>query len=240
MRSLPTHKWRVVQRPIDVLLVLIDARAPREVGVHPPALHTSKGLRLAVESVEGGIAHLLELVDVQWQDTESGRNINGFHHHRVLQAPTQRDDRHAAIALRTHLGKSAWLVAGGHQEQVAARVHDVLQLRVERASRNSAGPLPRFVADVLNMALVAVPHEQDLHIARHSIPGVGHHPIERLANDVDTFLHRQAPDKGNENHVWVCLQAHPFLQLHLACALAFDEGSLAIVDLQQRVRPRVP
>eukprot|EP00429_Kryptoperidinium_foliaceum_P038666 CAMPEP_0176176678 /NCGR_PEP_ID=MMETSP0120_2-20121206/90495_1 /TAXON_ID=160619 /ORGANISM="Kryptoperidinium foliaceum, Strain CCMP 1326" /LENGTH=420 /DNA_ID=CAMNT_0017514723 /DNA_START=50 /DNA_END=1312 /DNA_ORIENTATION=+ len=234
------HEGRVAERPIDVLLVLVNTRAPREVGLHASALHVLEQLRLVVEGVQRAIADLLVLVDVKRQDPKPCCQLRRLHNHRVLQAATHRDDRHTAVALRAHLWQAAGLVPRRHEQEVAASVHHVLQLGVELQRGDAAWPLLRLLIDVPHVALVAVAHEQHLNPAGDAVAGVGHHPIQRLANEVDALLHRQAPHKGEQHDVRVFLQPHLLLQLQLACPLALVEGRLVVVHGEECVCPRVP
>mmetsp|Transcript_59541 Transcript_59541/g.172440 ORF Transcript_59541/g.172440 Transcript_59541/m.172440 type:complete len:262 (+) Transcript_59541:64-849(+) len=235
-----THERRVVQSPVDVFLVFVDPRAPRKVRLHASPLHGLEDIRLAVESVQGLVAHLLVFVNVQGQDAETRGLLLGLNDDGVLQAATQCDDGDAAIPLGAHLRQAARLVPRRHQEEVAPGVQHVLELRVELAGGHATPPLVGLLVHLLHEVLVAVAGQQHLHSAGDVVACVDHHPVQTLENQVNALLRCQTAYERHHHHVRVLLQPDLLLQLQLAGTLAFNEISLVVVLREERVGPRVP
>mmetsp|Transcript_59540 Transcript_59540/g.172435 ORF Transcript_59540/g.172435 Transcript_59540/m.172435 type:complete len:396 (+) Transcript_59540:64-1251(+) len=236
-----THERRVVQSPVDVFLVFVDPRAPRKVRLHASPLHGLEDIRLAVESVQGLVAHLLVFVNVQGQDAETRGLLLGLNDDGVLQAATQCDDGDAAIPLGAHLRQAARLVPRRHEEEVAAGHHLVLHFWIEA---HKAADSPRVggltPTQRIGVLPLAVSHHDQLRAARNAVAGVLHQPVNDLHHDVHTFLPSQAADEANQYDVGLLPQSQLLLKLGLVGTLALDKILHRKIDVDVLVRLWVP
>mmetsp|Transcript_86050 Transcript_86050/g.267367 ORF Transcript_86050/g.267367 Transcript_86050/m.267367 type:complete len:399 (+) Transcript_86050:183-1379(+) len=220
------HVGRVVERMVDVLFVLVHGLGPVEVHLHGRTLHAIEVVRLLHVKLHGPVQHVLHLVCSQVRNVEARGFVDpsGDVRHRVHKAARRVNHWECAVQLGVHLGQAAGLVARGHEEEVAARHHLVLDLGVEtHVATDAAAEAALRPPQGLGVLLLAVAHQDQLHVAGHAIARVLHQPTDDLPNDIHPLLPGEAPDKADEHCAWVLVQAHLVLQHGLVAALALFE-----------------
>mmetsp|Transcript_62383 Transcript_62383/g.163752 ORF Transcript_62383/g.163752 Transcript_62383/m.163752 type:complete len:320 (+) Transcript_62383:247-1206(+) len=214
----------VRHRVVDVLLVLLNGARPVEVARHPVLHETLVLLGVLVEGLHGEPHALLPLVRGEGGHVVAvggllGRLVRGAGVlDAVLEPASGVDHRHGTVGEGHHLRDAAGLVAGGHEQEVAACHHVTLHLRAEaRVSAHPALVLGLHGLEPLRQVFVAVAHEDDLHATCNAVPLVLQHPVDdALLQDVDALLRGKPADKADQARCRVLVQAQALLEERLA------------------------
>ena len=162
---------------------------------------------------EHGVAHLVA-VKVAKREARALAGKLVVRLHGVLQAAGLAHDGQRAVAHGDDLGQAAGLKLRRHQEHIGGGIHALRQRRIELDARgHGAGVLVLDIAQAVLVVAVAGAQHRHLHAA-------GQDAVERVHDQIQALLARQARDHHHKRAVVANLEAQLFLQFGLAHGLA--------------------
>ena len=131
----------------------------------------------------------------------------------VLQTAGFPDDRKGSVAHGDHLGQTAGLALGGHQQQVGAGINGHGQgLVVSPIEGHTAGIPAQFLLKELFVIPVAAAQHHKLAVEVHNL-------VKYAADQIQALVADQAADDGDNGNVGIHIQVQLFLELFLVSGL---------------------
>mmetsp|Transcript_74912 Transcript_74912/g.231410 ORF Transcript_74912/g.231410 Transcript_74912/m.231410 type:complete len:600 (+) Transcript_74912:250-2049(+) len=237
---------RGLQRPIDVLLVLVQGPRPVEVRADGVGLHLAEHVLVVLEDVHRLVQPFFEGVLLKGREEEARGSLSVAGHvpqalDRVLQAACLVNHRQGGILLGIHLGQPARLVLRRHENEVAARHHAVLHVGVEAHVAADAALVHALgLLDLPGVLLVAFAHHDHLHAAVHAVALVLQQPAQDAGDQVYALLVAEPATETQQAEVGILVESQLLLQLLLAEGLCLHEVLGSKVPGDRPVRDWAP
>ena len=162
---------------------------------------------------EDGVAHLLT-VEVRERETVAFAGELVVRGYGVAQATRFANDRQGAIAHGDHLGETARLKEGGHEEHVGAGIHALRERRVKLDASGHLAGVDRLVP-AQGVFVVGVARAQDCHLDASFKDA-----LKAVHDQIHAFLPGETRDHNHKGTVVAYFEPQLFLNGLLAERLA--------------------